>query len=154
MGYQDSQSGQRFILMINQAICIKSLENHMLCPMQCCVNGVHISEVHKFLVEHSSKTTNAIELTEVFYSAHLLTIPHKLTSVTSYSAVYSTSIAEYENEDIPKIHLTAKEPPWDPSTNEYSERFNDRSDQYPCNNSKGTSIFQCICLIITSLQYQ
>ena len=30
--------------------------------------------------------------------------------------------AEYENEDIPKIHLSAEEPPWDPSTVEYSER--------------------------------
>ena len=36
--------------------------------------------------------------------------------------MYPPSEAEYENEDIPKIHLTAEEPPWDPSTNEYSER--------------------------------
>ena len=36
--------------------------------------------------------------------------------------MYSLSIAEYENEDIPKIHLTAEEPPWEPPTNEYSER--------------------------------
>ena len=36
--------------------------------------------------------------------------------------MYYPSVAEYENDDIPKIHLTAEEPPWDPSTNEYSER--------------------------------
>ena len=42
--------------------------------------------------------------------------------MTSYFDVHSLGIAEYENEDIPKIHLTDEEPPWDPSTNEYSAR--------------------------------
>ena len=42
--------------------------------------------------------------------------------MTSLLDVYSPSEAEYENEDIPKIHLTAEEPPWDPLTNEYSEK--------------------------------
>ena len=46
--YQDPQSGQKFILMINQAIHIDGLVNHLLCPMQCWLNGVHISEVPKF----------------------------------------------------------------------------------------------------------
>ena len=42
--------------------------------------------------------------------------------MTSYFDVYSLSVAEYENEEISKIHLTAEEPPLDPSTNEYSAR--------------------------------
>ena len=42
--------------------------------------------------------------------------------------MYSPSIAEFENEDIPKIHLTAKELPWDPSTEEYSESENHMTD--------------------------
>ena len=36
--------------------------------------------------------------------------------------MYSLSVAEYENEEISKIHLTAKECPWDLSSNEYSDR--------------------------------
>ena len=36
--------------------------------------------------------------------------------------MYSPSITDYENDDIPKIHFTAEEHPWDPSKNEYSER--------------------------------
>ena len=35
--------------------------------------------------------------------------------------MFSSSVAKYENDDIPKIHLTVEEPPWDPSTGEYSE---------------------------------
>ena len=42
--------------------------------------------------------------------------------MTSYFDVYSPSVAEYEDEDIPKIHLTAEEPPWVPSMSEYSDR--------------------------------
>ena len=50
VGYQDPQSGQKFILMINQAICIDGLVNHLLCPMQCPLNGVHFrSEAYEFL---------------------------------------------------------------------------------------------------------
>ena len=60
-GYQIPQSGQKFILMINQVICIDSLENHLLCPMQCPLTGVYFSEVPNFLGESPSVTTHAIE---------------------------------------------------------------------------------------------
>ena len=82
---------------------------------------MHINEVPKFLAESPSVNNHALELTDPFDADHLLIIPLKLSSVTSYFDVYSPRIAEYENEDIPKIHLTTEEPPWDPSTNEYSE---------------------------------
>ena len=69
-----------------------------------------------------SETTHAIELVDPFNAAHLLIILLQLSSVTSYFDMCSPNVAEYENDDIPKIHLTADEPPWDLSTNEYSER--------------------------------
>ena len=116
--YQHPQSGEKFILMIDQAIHIDGLVNHFLCPMQCHLNGVQINEVPKFLVETPSETTHAIELVDPFDTSHLLIILLQLRSVTSYFDVFSPSIADYENEDIPKIHLTAEEPPWDPSMRE------------------------------------
>jgi len=64
--YQEPQSGQKFILMIDEAIHIDGLVNHLLCPMQCLLNGVHISEVPKFLAETPSETTHAIELVDPF----------------------------------------------------------------------------------------
>ena len=147
VGYQDPQSGQKFILLINQAICINGLVKHLLCPMQCCLNGVYIGKISKFLAETPSETTNAIELVHPFDATHPLIIPLPLSSVPSYFDVYSPSIADYENKDIPKIHLTAEESPWDPSTSEYSERETQmldhvrslRSEEYPCHSSKGTS---------------
>ena len=83
---------------------------------------MQISEVPKFLAENSSETTHAIELVNPFDAVHPLIIPLQLSGATSYFDVYSSSIAEYENDYIPKIHLTAEEPPWVASTNEYSER--------------------------------
>ena len=100
-------------------------------------------------------TPHTIELPDPFNAADPLIILLQLSSDTSYFDVCSLSIVEYENKDIPKIHLTAEEPPQDQSTNEYSERDSNirslRSDQYPCHNSKGTSICQCNYLILTVL---
>ena len=76
--------------------------------MQCHLNGVHIHEVPNFLAEHPHVTTHAIELTDPSHAAHLLIILVQLSRVNSYCDVYSPSIAECENEDIPKIHLTAE----------------------------------------------
>ena len=69
-----------------------------------------------------SETTHAIELVDPFDSAHPLIILLKLSSVTSYFDVYSPGIVEYEHDNIPKIHLTVEEPPWDQSTSEYAEQ--------------------------------
>ena len=113
--YQDQKSGQKFILMINQAIQINGLESHLLSPMQCCLSCMYIIEVTKFLAESHSVTTHAIELTDTFDETHLLIIPLQLSHVTSYFVVYSSSKAEYENEDICKI--PTEESPWDLLTN-------------------------------------
>ena len=39
-GYQDLQSRQKYILIINQVICINGPENHLLCPTKCHQSGV------------------------------------------------------------------------------------------------------------------
>ena len=72
VGYQDPQSRQKFILMVNQAICIDGLENHLLCPLHCYLNGMHISQVPMFLAESPSVTTHTIMLINPFDTAHPL----------------------------------------------------------------------------------
>ena len=103
--YWDPHSGLRCVLMSNQVIQINGLVNHLLCPIQYLLNDVHISEVSKFQL-----TTYAIHLLDPFDTTYPLIIPLQLCSVTSYFDVYSPSIVEYENKDIPKIHITAEEP--------------------------------------------
>ena len=74
--------------------------------MQCHLNGVHISEVLKFLVDNQHETTHAIELVDPFNGTHPLIILLQLCKVTSYFDVYSPTVTECENDDIPKTHLT------------------------------------------------
>ena len=50
------------MLVINQAIEIPHLQNHLLCPMQCWLNGVHISELPKFLAEDPDESTHSLQV--------------------------------------------------------------------------------------------
>ena len=68
--------------MINQAIHIDQLVHHLLCNMQCHLNGVHISEVPKFLAETPSERTHAEELVNSFNAAHPLIIQLQLSGIT------------------------------------------------------------------------
>ena len=70
-----------------------------------------MSEGPKFLIESPRMTTHAKESNNPFDAAHLLIILLQLSNVTSYFDVNSLSVAEYENDDIQQIHLTAEEPP-------------------------------------------
>ena len=79
--------------------------------MQCHLNGVHICEVPKFLAENPTEATYAIKLVDPFDPVHPLRFPNKLSGVTSYFDVYYPSVTEYENDDIPNIHLNVEEPP-------------------------------------------
>ena len=88
--------------------------------MQCCLNGVNIMEVPKFLAESPSVTTYAIEWIDPFSAVHLLVNPLQLSSMAGYFDVNSPMVTEYGKEVIPKINLTAEEPPWNQSTNEFS----------------------------------
>ena len=83
---------------------------------------MHVNQIPKFLAENLSEITHAIELIDPFDAAHPLIILLQLSGVASYFDVYSPSLTKYRNDDITKIHLPAKEPPWDPSTNELTER--------------------------------
>ena len=117
VGLQDLQRGQKYILMINQAIQINGVENcffyHMqcctlmvlLCLMQCYLNCLHICNSVNRPLQCSSSTHNPSSDKQCYHYFH----------------VYSLIIADYENEDITKIHLTVKEHLWDPSTVKYSE---------------------------------
>ena len=71
------------------------------------LNGVHISEVPKFLAGGASVTTHANKSIHPFDAAYPLIIWLWLSGVTSYFDVHYPNIADYENEDIPKIHITS-----------------------------------------------
>ena len=52
--------------------------------MQCCMNGVSINEVPKFLALVPSEAMSAIQIEKPFDATHPITFPLKLNRVTSY----------------------------------------------------------------------
>ena len=86
----------QFVLSINQAIKMKGLDHHLLCPMQCHVNGVMIDEVPKFLAPVTSETMHSIQIENPFDATNPIIIPLKLNGVTSYLEVRTPTQEEYE----------------------------------------------------------
>ena len=43
VAYDHQQTGQTYMLVVNQAIEVPHLQNHPLCPMKCQMNGVKIN---------------------------------------------------------------------------------------------------------------
>ncbi len=44
MAYTDPKTRRTLHLVVNQAIHIPYLDHHLICPMQCCMNGVTVDE--------------------------------------------------------------------------------------------------------------
>ena len=65
-----------------------------------------------------------------------------LSSVTRYFELHSQSIAEYENEVIPKIHVTAEDLLWYLSTEEFSEYHQHWNILTPTPGHAGTMVTQ------------
>ena len=91
---------------------MKDLDHHLLCPMQCHVNGVLIDKVPKFLVPIPSETTHDIHIENPFDATYPIIIPLKLSRVTSYFEVRKPTQEEYKDRNILKIELIVEASPW------------------------------------------
>ena len=60
VAYTVPETGQVVSLSINQLIEKRGLNDHLLCTMQCCMNGVLIDEVPRFLAPIPSETIHAL----------------------------------------------------------------------------------------------
>ena len=52
----------------------KHQENHLLCPIQCYLNDLHIREVPKLLADYPSETNHATQVINLLDAAHPLII--------------------------------------------------------------------------------
>ena len=99
---------------------MKGLNHHLLCLMQCHVNGVPINEVPNFLAPVPSETTHAIQIENPIDAAHPIIVPLKLNEITSHFQVREPTQEEYEDQNIFKVELMAEATPWDPSSPDFS----------------------------------
>jgi hypothetical protein len=116
--YTDAYTLKRYILRVNQAIHIDIMDNDLLCPMQCRLNGVSINGIPKFLVDNPTNVTHQ----EQNNDAHPTIIPLALDGVTSYFLVTKPTQEEVEDKSILRLDLTAENPPWNPRDPDFAQR--------------------------------
>jgi hypothetical protein len=76
------------------------------------MNGVEIHEVPRFLTLNPTTSTHSIMLADPTDDVHSFTIPLRLEAVVSFFEYTLLTSAEYENDDIPKLELTAASLAW------------------------------------------
>ena len=109
--YAEPDTGQFAIFFINQAIEMKGLGHHLLCLMQCLMNGVLINKVTKFLAPILSEIMHAMQIENPFDDTHPIIITLKLNEDTSYFKVRTPTQQEYEDQKILEVELMATVPP-------------------------------------------
>ena len=100
------------MLIFNQAIYAESVENHLICPMQCRVHGVTINNTPKMFFAEATEHLHAIIID--LGSDSPLVIPLALTVVASTFDIRTPSLAKYNNENNTHVVMTSKSLPWDP----------------------------------------
>ncbi len=128
VAYDDPQTGRTLHLIINQAIHIRHLDHHLLCPMQCHVNDMIVNNLPKFLAAEPTDQTHALTLTDPNNPLQPVTLPLTLRGVTLVLNVRSMTIDEFNSHDHLRLHLTSETLTWDPTTNLYEKQGNAMMD--------------------------
>ena len=75
VAYDHPITGKVYILFFHQAIHCRSMDNHLICPMQCREDGVVIKYTPKFCVHDPDNLAHAIEVNGPFDLDVMLHIP-------------------------------------------------------------------------------
>ena len=114
VAYDHPITGKVYILVFHQTIYCRTMNNHLICPMQCCLNGVVINDTPKMCVPNPDDSTHSIEVADPLDPDATLNIPLILKGVTSCFGVQRPTTVKFEDDDIPKLEMTYESPEWDP----------------------------------------
>ncbi len=120
VAYDHPTTGKVYILVFHQTIYCCQMDNHLICPMQCRVNGVVINNTPKMCVLNPDDSTHSIEVADPLDPDTTLHIPLILRGVTSCFCIRKPSTAEFEDDDIPKLNMMYKSPEWDPGNPDWA----------------------------------
>ena len=123
--YHHPLTGERFHLIVHQAIHVPHLDHHLLCPMQCRVNDVTVNDLPKFLAADPTEETHAL----VFQvdstddgPARTVTLPLELSGITSVINVSVPTADEFNERKCTRLELTSEHLPWDPYDSAFEEQ--------------------------------
>ena len=105
VAYDHPTTGQTYMLVFNLAIYAESVENYLICPMQCRVHGVTIKNTPKMFVAEAMERSHAIIID--LGSDNPLVKPLALTGVASTFAVRTPSLAKNNDENNTHVVMTS-----------------------------------------------
>ena len=95
VAYDHPYTGVTYMLVWHQAIYLDSMEDHLICPMQCRVIGVVVNDTPKIFVKDPSNHSHAIVVADPMDPKIEIIIPLELNGVTSRFSVRTPSLQEY-----------------------------------------------------------
>ena len=131
IAYIRPENGEMIILIVNQAILIEDLEHNLLCPMQLRLAGVQVNDRPKCMTHQPTEEDHAITVKDEDDDRTII-IPLGLRGVTSYFNSRRPTKAQWEDDTITKVAITAEAPEWDPHTEEFSQLESNYFDSSDC----------------------
>jgi hypothetical protein len=116
LAYDDPTTGKVYNLVINQAIHIPQLDQHLLYPMQCQVNDVIVNDMPKFLMPDPTDHTHAWIINDPFYPAQTVILSLALQDVTSLLNMRTPTLDKWNSGAFIRPHSTSETLTWDPTT--------------------------------------
>ncbi len=127
VAYDHPYTGQTYMLIFHQAIYLGTMDNHLICPMQCRVHGVTINDTPKLFVKNPDNHSHAIIVGDMEDPDEPLVIPLKLAGVTSVFSVRAPTQKEYEESEY-RIEMTGESPEWEPQDLDLAEQEDSLTD--------------------------
>ena len=109
IAYIRPENGELIILVVNQAILIEDLEHNLLCPMQLRLAGVQVNDRPKCMTHQPTEEDHAIVVKDEDDDRTII-IPLGLRGVTSYFNSRRPTKAQWEDDTISRIIITADAP--------------------------------------------
>ena len=97
VAYDHQVTGQAYMLVFLHAIYLESMDNHLICPMQCRVSGVEINYTPNIFVKNPTERSHAIVVDDPLAPDNSLVIPLQLEGVTSVFLIRVPSWHKYDS---------------------------------------------------------
>ena len=97
VAYNHPYTGVTYMLIWNQAIYLDTMDNHLICPMQCRVQGVKIHDTPKIFIKNPTNHSHATVVLDPVDPKNDLVIPLELVGVTSVFSVRTPTRQEFED---------------------------------------------------------
>ena len=116
VAYNFPITGNSTILIINNALYIREMENNILPPIMMRLSGLLVDKCPTFLCPNPTISTHSI-----FFLTENNRLPLALHGTTSYISTRSPKVMSEVNEHI-NLVLTSENPDWDPSSPIYAQQ--------------------------------